>query len=73
MAKFEAKAEVSGSVWKVEVAQGQRVAKGDVLVIIESMKMEIPVIAEASGVVAAITVAESEAIDEGRTVAILDV
>lgn len=72
MSKVEVKSEVSGSVWKVEVAQGQRVAKGDILIVIESMKMEIPVIAEVTGVVTAITVAESEAISEGRTVAILE-
>ncbi len=46
MAKLEAKSEVSGSVWKIEVALGQKVAEGDILVLIESMKMEIPVVAE---------------------------
>jgi len=72
MARLEAKSEVSGSVWKIEVTAGQSVAEGDVLILIESMKMEIPVVAEAAGTVASILVAESDPIVEGQTVAILD-
>jgi acetyl-CoA carboxylase biotin carboxyl carrier protein len=45
------RSEITGSVWKVEVAVGQTVAEGDTLVIVESMKMEIPISAPASGVV----------------------
>jgi acetyl-CoA carboxylase biotin carboxyl carrier protein len=71
--KLEARSEVSGFVWKVEVASGQHVAKGDTLVSIESMKMEIPIIAEAQGVVVAITVEEGAAVNEGSTVAILEI
>jgi acetyl-CoA carboxylase biotin carboxyl carrier protein len=73
MSKLEARSEVSGFVWKVEVAAGQQVAKGDTLVLIESMKIEIPINAEAQGVVVAITVAEGEAVNEGSTVAILEI
>jgi biotin carboxyl carrier protein len=73
MGKLEAKSEVSGSVWKIEVTAGQSVAEGDVLVLIESMKMEIPVVAEAAGKVASILVAESDAIVEGQAVVILDI
>jgi acetyl-CoA carboxylase biotin carboxyl carrier protein len=73
MAKVQAKSEVSGSVWKIEVAVGQSVAEGDILMLIESMKMEIPVVVEgAGGKVASILVAEGEAIVEGQTVATLD-
>jgi len=72
MAKLEAKSEVSGSVWKIEVAAGQKVADGDILVLIESMKMEIPVVAEAAGTVASILIAEGEAITEGQSVVILE-
>jgi biotin carboxyl carrier protein len=46
MSKLEARSEVSGFVWKIEVASGQQVAKGDTLVLIESMKMEIPIIGQ---------------------------
>ena len=73
MGKLEAKSEVSGSVWKIEVTSGQSVSEGDVLVLIESMKMEIPVVAEAAGKVASILVAESDAIVEGQAVVILDI
>lgn len=73
MSKFEARSEVSGFVWKIETALGQKVALGDTLVLIESMKMEIPVTAEAAGVVVAITVEEGGAVNEGTTVAILEV
>jgi biotin carboxyl carrier protein len=73
MGKLEAKSEVSGSVWKIEVTAGQSVEEGDVLVLIESMKMEIPVVAEAAGKVASILVAESDAIVEGQAVVILDI
>jgi len=73
MSKFEARSEVSGFVWKVEVAPGQRVVKGDTLVVIESMKMEIPIVADAEGVVVAIKVEEGAAVNEGTTVAILEI
>jgi biotin carboxyl carrier protein len=63
--------EVAGNVWKVEVGVGQRVAAGDVLVIVESMKMEIPVEAPAAGTVAEIRVAEGEPVAEGAIVAVL--
>jgi len=72
MAKHAAKSEVSGSVWKIEVALGQKVAEGDILMLIESMKMEIPVVAESAGTVAAILVAEGDAIVEGQSVATLE-
>lgn len=73
MAKLQAKSEVSGFVWKIETAPGQRVAKGDTLILIESMKMEIPVVADADGVVVSIAVEEGAAVDEGSTVAVLEV
>ena len=73
MSRFEARSEVSGFVWKVEVAPGQRVVKGDTLVVIESMKMEIPIVADAEGVVMAIKVEEGTAVNEGTTVAILEI
>jgi acetyl-CoA carboxylase biotin carboxyl carrier protein len=73
MSKLEARSEVSGFVWKIETAPGQRVAKGDTLVLIESMKMEIPVIAEVDGVVVSIAVKEGAAVNEGSTIAVLEI
>ena len=60
--------EVAGNVWKIEVAVGQKVAEGDVLVIMESMKMEIPVEAPAWGTVTEIRIAEGDRLDEGAVV-----
>lgn len=64
--------EVSGSVWKVEVAVGQVVAAGDTLLIVESMKMEIPVEAPVGGTVTEVLVAEGEAIADGQWLVRLD-
>ena len=64
--------EVSGSVWKVEVAVGQSVQAGDTLLIVESMKMEIPISAPASGVVTEIFVAEGEPVADDQVVIHLD-
>lgn len=63
--------EVAGSVWKIEVSVGQRVAAGDALVIVESMKMEIPIEAASAGTVAEIRVAQGERIAEGAVVVVL--
>ena len=61
MAK-EVRAEMVANVWKVVVAEGDKVADGDTLVILESMKMEIPVLAEQDGTVAALHVSEGDVI-----------
>ncbi len=72
MGKLEAKSDVSGSVWKIEVALGQKVAEGDILALIESMKMEIPVVVETAGTVASILVAEGDVITEGQPIVIVE-
>ena len=61
-------ADITGTVWKVEVVVGQTVSQGDTLLIVESMKMEIPVSAEAAGVVKEIFVAEGDMVESGMTV-----
>lgn len=71
MATIQIKAEVSGSVWKIITAVGEAIEPGGTLMILESMKMEIPVIAEDGGTVQKFTVAESEAVNEGQVVAVL--
>ena len=63
--------EVAGNVWKVEVAVGQRVAAGDPLVIVESMKMEIPVQAPVDGTVTGIAVTKGDRVAEGAAVVTL--
>ncbi len=66
------RSEITGSVWKVEVAVGQSVSEGDTLVIVESMKMEIPISAPASGVVTEILIAEGEPVADDQVVVHLD-
>jgi acetyl-CoA carboxylase biotin carboxyl carrier protein len=68
----EVRAEMVANVWKVVVAQGDDVADGDTLVILESMKMEIPVLAESDGVVVALHVSEGDVVQEGDVLAVLE-
>ncbi|HEU0129541.1 MAG TPA: biotin/lipoyl-binding carrier protein [Mycobacteriales bacterium] len=67
----EVVAEMVANVWKVVVAQGDEVAEGDTLVILESMKMEIPVITESGGTVTELKVAEGDVVQEGDVIAVI--
>ena len=63
--------EVTGTVWKIEAPVGTAVAEGATIVIVESMKMEIPVCALQAGVVRELHVAEGDAVAEGQPVAVV--
>ncbi len=65
-------AHITGTVWKVECEVGQEVEEGDTLVILESMKMEMPVEAEDEGTVAEIRCEEGQAVSEGDTLVVLE-
>jgi biotin carboxyl carrier protein len=65
----EVRAEMVANVWKVMVAEGDTVADGDTLVILESMKMEIPVLAEVDGTVSKVAVEEGGLVQEGDLIA----
>jgi acetyl-CoA carboxylase biotin carboxyl carrier protein len=65
-------AHITGTVWKVEVEVGDEVSEGDTVVILESMKMEMPVEAEDEGTVKEIVVAEGQAVSEGDTLVVLE-
>lgn len=65
-------AHITGTVWKVEVKVGDQVGPGDVVAILESMKMEMPLEAEVSGVVTEIRVEEGQAISEGDVLAVVE-
>jgi acetyl-CoA carboxylase biotin carboxyl carrier protein len=65
-------AHITGTVWKIEVAVGDAVEEGDVVAILESMKMEMPVEAEDPGTVARILVEEGQAVSEGDVLVVLD-
>ncbi len=67
----EIRAEMVANVWKVVAAEGDHVDDGDTLVILESMKMEIPVLAEGPGVVTKMHVVEGDVIQEGDLIAII--
>lgn len=66
------RSEVTGSVWKLEVQPGQSVNEGDTLMIVESMKMEIPITAPAKGVVREIFVTEGELVADDQAVATVE-
>ncbi len=68
----EIRAEMVANVWKVVTTQGDSIAEGDTLVILESMKMEIPVVAESSGVVTRVAVNEGDVVQEGDLIAIVE-
>ena len=65
----EVRAEMVANVWQVVASEGDQVADGDTLVILESMKMEIPVLAEAAGTITSIHVAEGDVVQEGDLIA----
>jgi biotin carboxyl carrier protein len=72
MAIVNVKSEIAGNVWKIQTRPGDKIEAEGELMILESMKMEIPVLSPKSGVVREIRVAEGEAIAEGQLVAIID-
>ena len=69
---MDVKAELAGNLWKIMVREGQAVAADDTLMILESMKMEIPITAPRGGTVTKITVREGETVQEGQVLARLE-
>ena len=65
-------AHITGTVWKIECQLGQEVSEGDTLVILESMKMEMPVEAEDEGRVSKIVCEEGQSVSEGDTLVVLE-
>ncbi len=68
----EVKAELVGNLWKIVTEVGQRVEEDDTLMILESMKMEIPITAPVTGTVTQILVSEGDVVQEGQTVAVVE-
>ena len=68
---IDIEAHITGTVWKIEVAVGDAVAEGDAVVILESMKMEMPVETEDPGVVREIRCSEGQSVSEGDVLVVL--
>ncbi len=71
MADIEARTEVTGAIWKIVTEVGQKVEAGDTIMLVESMKMEIPVVVEEGGTITRFLVEEKTPVSEGQVVAIL--
>ena len=69
---IEVEAGAAGKVFKIEASVGQKVSRGDAVLIVEAMKMEIPVVAPEDGTVASIDVAVGDAVEAGQTLATLN-
>ena len=69
---MQVKSEIAGSVWKIIAETGADMAADDVIVILESMKMEIPIVAPKNGKLVTLHVAEGDMIAEGQLIATLD-
>ncbi len=68
----DVEAHITGTVWKIEVEVGDNVEEGDTVVILESMKMEMPIEAPRAGRVTEVRVVEGQAVEEGVVVAVLE-
>jgi len=68
----ELKASMAGSVWKIVAGAGETVEEGQDVVILESMKMEIPIAAESAGTVKELKVAEGDFVNEGDVIAVIE-
>lgn len=71
MSSVEIGSPVTGTVWKIEAAVGDSVREGDVIMILESMKMEIPVEASAVGIIAELRVGQGDSVDEEQLLCVL--
>lgn len=69
---IEARADIVGNIWKITARVGDEVGKGDTVAVLESMKMEIPVVAPAGGYVSAIVVDLNQIVQEGDAVVEID-
>ena len=72
MAKIEVTSEVTGNVWKIQAKVGDVLAEEDAIMILESMKMEIPVEAPVAGKLLELLVAEEDSVDENQVVAVIE-
>ncbi len=67
----EVEAQITGNIWKIEKAVGDSISEGDILIIMESMKMEIPVESPSGGELTELRVAEGDSVEEGDILAVV--
>ncbi len=72
MATIEVTSEVIGSVWKIEKSEGDRVAEEELIMILESMKMEIVVAAPVAGTLTEIKVAQEDSVEEDQVLCLIE-
>ncbi|HJM91615.1 MAG: biotin/lipoyl-binding carrier protein [Alphaproteobacteria bacterium] len=72
MADIKVQSEITGKVWAIEASIGDTLEEEDTIIVLESMKMEIPVVAPSDGTLKEILVKEGDAVTEGQDVAIMD-
>ncbi|MFC6674192.1 biotin/lipoyl-binding carrier protein [Marinobacterium aestuariivivens] len=72
MAQIDVKTEITGNVWKLLVKENDTVSEGDTLMILESMKMEIPVLSPEDGIIKGLNVKEADTVTENSVVAIIE-
>ncbi len=73
MAAQDVKSEVKGKVWQIEAKPGSAIDEDDAIIILESMKMEIPIVAPADGTIKEILVSKGDPVEEGQVVAVIDI
>jgi len=69
---YEARADIVANVWKIVAREGDAVEKGDTIAVLETMKMEIPVFAEAPGMISSIVAEEGTIVQEGDVIAVVE-
>lgn len=72
MARIEIASEVTGKVWKIQMPEGSQISVDDSIMIVESMKMEIPVVSTDAGRVLEILVKEGDSVEDGQVVAVIE-
>jgi biotin carboxyl carrier protein len=72
MARSDIKSEITGRVWKLQARPGDRITTETTIMVLESMKMEIPLLSPAAGLLVEIRVAEKDMVEEGQVVAVLE-
>lgn len=72
MAQVKIRSEILATVWKVEVALGAKVAEGETIILLESMKMEIPVLAPVAGTIVQLLVQDADSVAEGQVLALIE-